>query len=94
MSKPTAQPAPHSWPVSKWPAHVWPCDSARGRRFCRTYEKELVKAKALTRMGRDRVVMGEPFLRYMDRQRAKLLDFEVAANRPEHLAKRKEAHAT
>jgi len=89
MSKPIAQPAPHSWPVTKWPAHVWPGDAVRGKRFCRTYVDQLVAAGALVRMGRDLVVMGAPFTDYMRSQAAAVKDFEVPANRPKHAAKRR-----
>lgn len=88
MSKPIAQAAPHSWPVSKWPAYVWPGDPIRGKRFCRTYVDDLVAAGALVRMGRDLVVMGGPFTQYMLKQTAAVKDFEVAANRQQHAAKR------
>jgi hypothetical protein len=93
MAKPIAQAAPHSWPVSKWPAFVWPGDSTKGKRFCRTYVDELVAAGALTRMGRDLVVMGEPFTRYMLKNVAAVKDFDVPANRPQHIAKRAKAEA-
>jgi hypothetical protein len=88
MAKANAQPAPHSWSVSKWPAHVWPGDSTKGKRFCRTYEDALLAVGALTRMGRDLVVMGGPFTEFMRAQAHRVGDFEVPCNRPEHAAKR------
>jgi hypothetical protein len=92
MSRQSDQAAPHSWSVARWPAHVWPGDSTKGRRFVRTYEKELLKYKALTRMGREPVVMGAGFTRFMAAQAYRAADFEVPCNRPEHLAKRHNGH--
>jgi hypothetical protein len=86
--KPEAMPAPHSWGFGSWPPHVWPNDGVKGKRFCRTYEKDLLKAKALVRMGRELVVMGGPFCAYMAKQTAAVRNFEVPCNRPEHAAKR------
>lgn len=92
MAKPIAQSAPHSWSVARWPSHVWPGDSTKGRRFVRTYEDQLIAAGALTRMGRDLVVMGGPYTAFMSAQRERVRDFDVPANRPEQLAKRKGAN--
>jgi len=89
MAKPTAQSAPHSWAVARWPAHVWPGDSVKGKRFCRTFVDELTKCGALTRMGRDLVVMGGPFTAFMQRQRAAVQDFEIPPNTEDELAKRR-----
>src|SRR5579862_3298068 len=88
MAKSTAQSAPHSWSVARWPGHVWPGDSVKGRRFCRTFVNELTECGALTRMGRDLVVMGGPFTEFMLKQREAVKDFEIPANKPEVLAKR------
>jgi hypothetical protein len=49
---------PHSWPVAKWPANVFPNNHAEARNLIRFFRHELVSAKALTRVGRRLVVMG------------------------------------
>jgi hypothetical protein len=92
--KPEAMPAPHSWGFGNWPAHVWPGDVVRGKRFCRTYQPALMKAKALVRLGRELVVMGGPFTAYMAKQAAAVENFSVPCNRPEHAAKRHNGAAT
>lgn len=52
---------PHSWPVSKWPANVFPNEPADARNLIRFFRDELIAAKALTRVGRRLVVMGDRY---------------------------------
>lgn len=52
---------PHSWPLSKWPVNVFPNDPADARNLIRFFRDELIEAKALTRVGRRLVVMGDRY---------------------------------
>lgn len=52
---------PHSWPVAKWPAAVFPNNTPDARNLVRFFRKELVAAKALTRIGKKLVVMGDKY---------------------------------
>jgi hypothetical protein len=88
MIRPTNPVPPHSWSISQWPADVYPSNSTKGRRLCRTYRDELIAQGALTRIGRELVVMGGAYTRWLLSQSARVKDFEVPANRPEHAPKR------
>lgn len=79
MSRPTAKTpvpgdVPHSWPVSKWPANVFPNDPADARNLIRFFRDELIAAKALTRVGRRLVVLGD---RYDSWLRARATEVEA-----------------
>jgi hypothetical protein len=79
---------PHSWRIPAWPASVYPGDPVRGRRLCRTHQLELVSEGALTRIGREIVVQGANYIRWMAKQSNRVLGYDVPANRPEHAPKR------
>ena len=57
-SKVHAEAAPHSWSIETWPAHVYPGSADRARYFIRTHKDELFAAGALTRPGRELVIIG------------------------------------
>lgn len=52
---------PHSWTLTKWPANVFPGTYADARNLLRFFRPELIKAKAITRVGRRIVVMGSAY---------------------------------
>jgi hypothetical protein len=84
-----SQPAPHSWAIPEWPSHVYPHRSDRGRYLIRSNRTSLVQAGALTRVGRDLVVLGGPFSRWLESQSGRVDGFDIAPNRPaapEHAA--------
>jgi hypothetical protein len=84
MSKPRevpAVPAPHSWPADQWPAHVFPGEPGKGKYLVRAHQDELVAAGALVRLGRNRVVIGAPFCRWLASKGDKVAGFQIAANR-------------
>ncbi len=85
MSKPrnpAAQPAPHSWAIEAWPQFVYPHSPGKGRYLVRCNRTALVAAGALTRIGRDLVVLGAPFSKWLESQSGRVDGFEIAANRP------------
>lgn len=73
--------APHSWELNSWPAEVWPHDPRRGKWLVRAYRKELVRAAALSRVGRCIVVMGAPFTRWLESRSSQVIEFR--SNNPE-----------
>jgi hypothetical protein len=81
MSSPKVSLVPHSWPITLWPAEVYPNDPKKGRYIVRAHKKELVAAGALTRIGRDLVVFGAGYSKWLALQAGKVAGFEVAANR-------------
>ena len=68
---------PHSWPVAKWPANVFPNDPADARNLIRFFRHELIEAKALTRVGRRLVVMGDRYDTWLRSRAAQVEAFET-----------------
>jgi hypothetical protein len=78
-----AQPAPHSWDLGRWPPHVYPGTERRGRYVLRVHRQELLAAGALVRVGRELVVIGARYQRWLEKHAALVPDFECPANRPQ-----------
>ena len=78
---PVAKLAPHSWDLEHWPADVYPHSESRARYLVRAYREELILAGALTRIGRELVVFGEGYCRWLARGAVQVPDFQVPANR-------------
>jgi hypothetical protein len=78
---PTAQPAPHSWALENWPLFVYPHSVSKGRYLCRSNRSALVAAGALTRVGRDLVVLGGPYTKWLESQTGRVDSFAIAPNR-------------
>ena len=73
---------PHSWPIEFWPREVFPNSSTRGRYVVRMHRAELEAAGVLTRVGRQLVVLGEPYSRWLQSRAPKVADFpEIPPNR-------------
>ena len=77
---------PHSWPVEEWPACVYPNRTARARYLIRAHRDDLVTSGALTRVGRDLVVLGAGYTAWLAKQSNRVNDFEIAPNREERTA--------
>jgi hypothetical protein len=94
MSKPalSVMPVPQSWTFSTWPQHVYPNEGPRGRHVCRAHRNELIAEGALTRVGKELVILGAGYIRWLAKQAPRVLDFEVPCNRPEHAPKRAGRH--
>jgi hypothetical protein len=82
---PIAEKCPHSWGIKDWPAHVWPGSPSRARYFLRdpTVRNELMIAGALVRIGRDLVLFGEQYGRFMQKRASAVPNFYVEANDPQ-----------
>jgi hypothetical protein len=76
-----AQAAPHSWSIETWPAHVYPGSTERARYFVRVHKDELFKAGALTRPGRELVIVGHRYCRWLERKATRVPDFDNGAAR-------------
>jgi len=83
-----SQPAPHSWDLEHWPAHVWPGTNSKARYTTRMHRDELLKAGAVCRVGRQLVFFGNAYTRWLEMRRAKAAasGFDVPANRPQQSA--------
>lgn len=96
MSKPstskksvtTAVPPPHSWRLKDWPTFVFPGDPKSGRHVVAANRDALVAAGALSRLGRELIVFGAPYVGWLASQAHRVADYEIAPNRPEHAPKR------
>ena len=76
----TASEAPHSWDLEHWPPHVYPHGESRARYLIRAYRDELMAAGALVRVGRELVVIGDRFTRWLQMQAANVPGYESNAN--------------
>lgn len=72
---------PHSWSIEDWPADVFPNKPSRGRYLCRAYRDQLLAAGALTRIGRDLVVLGAGYASWLVANTGRVCDFDIAPNR-------------
>jgi hypothetical protein len=75
-----AERAPHSWAIDQWPATVYPHTPSRARYIVRANRDELIAARALSRVGRDLVVLGEGYARWLAKRVAKVEGFDIAPN--------------
>jgi hypothetical protein len=81
MSRNQATLAPHSWGIPDWPATVYPHTPAKARYLIRANRDALVNHGALTRIGRDFVVMGTAYTRWLESQSNRVAGYRIAANR-------------
>ena len=77
---PTASMVPHSWGLSNWPPNVYPNDRRKALYLVRIYRRELLEAQALVRVGRELVLIGEPYARWLKRRIVYVPGYQVAAN--------------
>jgi hypothetical protein len=79
---------PHDWCFSNWPIDIYPYDGNRGRHVVTENQAALLKAGALSRIGRSIIIFGGPYVRWLQSNADRVVDFDVPANRPENAAKR------
>jgi len=72
---------PHSWSIARWPADVYPGSPSRARYVVRVHRNELLQADALSRVGRDLIVLGQRYGRWLEKKSANVPGYEIAANR-------------
>ena len=80
MSRNPVPVVPHSWSIADWPSSVYPNDPKRGRYLVREHKAELLASGALVRVGRELVIMGARYSKFLERQASRVPDFECAAN--------------
>lgn len=78
MSKVTL---PHSWSIRSWPEAVYPHSPGRARYLVRANADELSRAGALARVGRELVIIGDRYIRWLERRTSAVAGFECPANR-------------
>lgn len=73
-------PIPHSWSVDTWPENVYPHTPKRARYLVRAHRDALMAIGALARVGREIVIIGDKYHRYLERQASAVVGFECPAN--------------
>jgi hypothetical protein len=71
---------PHSWPISVWPADVYPNDRKKARYLVRSHKDELLREGALVRVGRELVIIGAPYSKWLQKKAAFVPDYVCPAN--------------
>ena len=64
-----------SWDLKSWPAAIWPNDGKRARWVLRTHRPELIECGALTRVGKQVVVLSGGYLRFLRRHVGDVIEF-------------------
>ena len=77
---------PHSWDFEHWPPSVYPHTASRARYILRTYRNEFEKQGILSRVGRELVIIGARYARWLELHTADVVGYEVPANRPPQAA--------
>lgn len=72
---------PHSWSISNWPADVWPGNASRAAYVIRSNKDELMREGALSRVGRELIVFGARYSRFLEKKSANVPGYECPANR-------------
>lgn len=73
----------HSWSIDCWPADVFPGDPGKAKWLVRERRRELVEANCLARIGRQIIVFGGPYRKWLESRagRERVIGFEIAPNR-------------
>jgi hypothetical protein len=74
-------PIPHSWSLKDWPPEFYPNDPSKARYLVRANRDELTAAGALVRVGRELVIIGTPYVRWMRKKGAAVPGYECPANK-------------
>ena len=81
--KPRADVCPHSWLVSRWSecaSGVAPNSTRSAKHMVRCHRDELVAAGALTRLGRELVILGGPYSAWLAKRAAMVEGYELKMN--------------
>jgi len=77
---------PHSWSLKDWPQDIYPSTPSKARYLIRAHRDELTAAGALVRVGRELVIIGAPYVRWMQKKGAAVPNYECGANRERAVA--------
>lgn len=72
---------PHSWDLEGWPSTVFPGTTSRARYIVRTHKDELIREGALARVGRELVVFGARYTRWLEKRASEVPGYVAAPNR-------------
>lgn len=86
MTRSSTPTLPHSWTIATWPASVFPGEPSKARYLVRAHKDELRLEGALVRVGRELVIIGERYGRWLQKKAARVPGYECAANRNKEAA--------
>jgi hypothetical protein len=69
-----------SWSLADWPSDVYPNDPLRARRVLRFYRAELMSCGALARVGRELVIFGDAYNRWVRSKASNVDGFKIPPN--------------
>jgi hypothetical protein len=72
---------PHSWNIDGWPVGVYPNSVTKARYLIRVHRDEMILAGALSRVGRDLIVLGEQYGKWLQKKAARVPGYSIAPNR-------------
>jgi hypothetical protein len=78
---PSTPPSLVSWGISKWPDDVYPNSSSKAKYLVRCHRDELMRAGVLSRVGRELIVLGARYSKWLQKRGANVAGYEIAANR-------------
>lgn len=81
MAKQGSVPVPHSWSINRWPETVYPHGASKARWLVRSHRDELIQAGVLSRVGRELVVLGSRYSRWLESRTTEVPGYECSANR-------------
>ena len=73
----------HSWSIEGWPAGVFPGTPQKARYLIRRNYDELLRAGALSRVGKQIVVLGDRYGRWLQLHTCDVPNYQIAPNRPQ-----------
>lgn len=77
---------PHSWSIDGWPVGVYPNSVTKARYLIRVHRDEMILSGALSRVGRDLIVIGDGYAKWLAKKAARVPGYEIAANRQPNAA--------
>ena len=71
----------HSWSIKCWPADVYPNSPDKARYLVRANRDSLLRDGALVRVGRELVIIGDRYVRWMQKKGSAVPGYECPANK-------------
>ena len=71
---------PHSWSLPRWPVGMFPNEVGAARHLIREHRMALIECGALSRVGRQLVVIGPNYVGWLMRQRDRVAGYACNAN--------------
>jgi hypothetical protein len=72
QNKPATNAITASWAIGSWPAHIYPHEPGKARYLIRAHRIELLEAGALSSVGREIVVLGNRYQKWLEKQAVRI----------------------